>query len=73
MRAERSEGIVELARPREAVEEAELEEVADAEVGEGAEVMLRKRDRSHVERVDSKRDFRPDIKSNSAGNSDHLL
>ena len=35
--------------------------------------MLRKRDRSHVERVDSKRDFRPDIKSNSAGNSDHLL
>ena len=38
LRAERSEGIIELARPRESVEEAELEEVADAEVGEGAEV-----------------------------------
>ena len=37
LRAERSEGIVELARPREAVEEAEVEEVADGEVGEGAE------------------------------------
>ena len=37
LRAERSEGIVELARPRKAVEEAEVEEVTDGEVGEGAE------------------------------------
>ena len=33
LRAEHSEGIVKLARPRKTVEEAELEEVADAEIG----------------------------------------
>ena len=37
LRAERSEGIVELASPREAVEEAEVEEVADAEAEKRAE------------------------------------
>ena len=38
LRAERNEEIVELARPREAIEEAEFEEVADAEAGKRAEV-----------------------------------
>ena len=52
LRAERSEGIVEHARPREAVEEVEFEEVADAEVGEGAEVSQGKWDWSRVEQVE---------------------
>ena len=43
LRAERSEGIVERARPSGAVEEPEFEEVAHSEVGKRAETLRRER------------------------------